>query len=187
MSDSVVTYQAAWANQGGTQVHPAYWMPFNGKLRWDGYIQKQVTIGVPGVAANVIDYTVTYTIPAGEEHSNATFEALTMYLPADFSTFGAIDLRNGEQYAHYITDGPDEQPLPIVFLNGSATYTVGVYSPSPCIDYGRWRFGADNVVKWNAVCRANNPSGTYSFRVFVIVGQYYGVIASMKALYANFH
>ena len=52
--------------------------------------------------------------------------------------------------------------------------------------YGRFRFEAAKVVKWNTVFRLKNPkriqSGSYSFRTFVVVGDLKGVRRDMVRL-----
>ena len=52
--------------------------------------------------------------------------------------------------------------------------------------YGRWRFVAEKVVKWNCVFRITDKNGIrpgeYSFRMFVIVGDLTTVRASLRAL-----
>jgi hypothetical protein len=51
---------------------------------------------------------------------------------------------------------------------------MGVYSPEPAPGYGRFRFRAERVVKWNCVFRVHDPEGIrpgeYRYRMFVIVG-----------------
>jgi hypothetical protein len=52
--------------------------------------------------------------------------------------------------------------------------------------YGRFRFPAQNVVKWNCVFRVRDPAGvrpgTYSYRVFVAVGSLRNVRDTLAGL-----
>ena len=52
--------------------------------------------------------------------------------------------------------------------------------------YGRFRFEAAKVVKWNTVFRLKNskrvPTGAYSFRTFVVVGNLENVRKDMVLL-----
>jgi hypothetical protein len=140
-------------------------------------IAKHVHIG-HGELAHVIDYDVTFTVPEGEQHSFAQFEALTGYMPAEFRRFWTFDLATDKLKP--LDDGPGEQRHPVVFTTDDGHYAMGIYSPDqPSLGferagYGRFRFAAEKVVKWNCVFRVANldgvPSGDYRFRMFVAVG-----------------
>jgi hypothetical protein len=56
--------------------------------------------------------------------------------------------------------------------------------------YGRFRFTAEKVVKWNCVFRVRAPkglaAGEYSFRCFVLVGSLADVEATLKELHREF-
>jgi hypothetical protein len=56
----------------------------------DHRLSKRVRIGHRG-DPHVIEYNVTFTIPAGEQHTLAQFEAVTGYMPAGFSRFWRYD------------------------------------------------------------------------------------------------
>jgi hypothetical protein len=138
----------------------------------------------------VISYDVTFTIPSGEKHGEATFEALTGYMPPAFTNFFQYD-RAAERLLP-LTDGPGEIGSPIVFATADGSHAMGIYAPPQPAPgtrgptYGRWRFVREHVVKWNCVFRLRNRNGiapgNYAYRMFVIVGDRQTVVASMNAL-----
>lgn len=169
----------------------AYWNPVNGQKRSNIIFEKQVQVGLPGMA-HVIKYDTHFTVPAGEYYSTGQFEVLTGYMPSYFSKFYTYDVRNNAPTVVALSDGPGEQNLPIIFATSDGGWAMGIYSPGtpqptyPGAGYGRWRHTADNVVKWNNVYRLNGISpGTYSFTSYVFVGSLDNVIVSMQQLYAT--
>ena len=126
----------------------------------------------------MIEYQVTFTVPPDERHNYAQFKALTGYMPAEFSEFWKYDVST--QKLARLDDGPGEQALPVIFATASGSHAMGVYSPdqpSPGYEqagYGRFRFAAEKVVKWNCVFRIRDAHGIkpgeYPFRLFVAVG-----------------
>ena len=167
------TQMAFWLPGETSQGHPAKnKTPLSNHL-----LTKRVQIGIEGFP-NVIQYDVTFSTPIGEFHRYAQFEALTGYQPARFSQFWTCDPRTG-QLAE-LSDGPGEQALPIVFSTHDENFAMGIYSPDQPSSgfehagYGRFRFPAQRVVKWNCVFRTRNaegvPAGDYSYRMYVIVG-----------------
>lgn len=165
----------------------------NEKVLSNHRLAKQVQIGYQQWE-NVIDYRVTFTVPAGEKHNYAQFEALTGYMPAEFNQFWVFDAKSGELKP--IDDGPGEQNRPVVLCTKDGEYAMGVFSPaqpSPGFEhagYGRFRFIAAKVVKWNCVFRLRNEHGIkpgdYSFQVFAIVGNREDVRKTLVALTAAF-
>ena len=152
-------------------------------------LRKDVRIGLPDLP-HVIDYRVVFTVPAGERHTQAVFEALTGYMPPEFSRFLAFDPQ--ARRAVPLDDGPGEQRWPVIFTLPSGSHAMGIVSPerlgpgwSPP-GYGRFRFERERVVKWNCVFRLHAPtgvpSGEYPFRMFVIVGTLDDVTRSMARL-----
>ena len=73
---------------------------------------------------------------------------------------------------------------------------MGIYAPpQPAKNmtgptYGRYRFRAEKVVKWNCVFRMSDETGLkageYPFRMFVIVGDVPTVRDSLRALDREF-
>ncbi len=169
--------------------HPAK----NTTLLSNHLLTKRVTIGYRDLP-QVIQYDVTFSVPIGESHTYAQFEAVTGYMPAEFSRFWKYNASTNELEA--LTDGPGEQAWPVVLATESGSHAMGVFSPdqpSPGYQnagYGRWRFAAEKVTKWNCVFRLRNPSGIapgeHSFRNFVIVGNLQTVVDSLKTLHAEF-
>jgi hypothetical protein len=155
-------------------------------------VAKRVRIGFEKLA-NVIDYRVTYTMPAGEQHRYAQFEALTGYMPAAFGKFHKFVPATGK--LEPLDDGPGEQAFPLVFSTEDGAYAMGIFSPDqPSADYaqagyGRFRFAAEKVVKWNCVFRVREPAGIdageYAYRMFVAVGTLDDVRNALAALVAQ--
>lgn len=134
-------------------------------------LSKSVTIGALGME-NVLAYDVTFFVPPGEPHRYAQFEALTGYMPAEFSEFFVVNLANGKRLP--LSDGPGEQALPIIFSTADGAHAMGCFTREPNPGYGRFRFRREKVVKWNIVFRKTDkreiPAGDYTYRMFVIVG-----------------
>jgi hypothetical protein len=63
---------------------------------------------------------------------------------------------------------------------------MGVVSPDPGPGYGRFKFSAEKVVKWNCVFRVTKnegiPPGDYRYRAYLPVGTLEEVTASMRRL-----
>jgi hypothetical protein len=100
-----------------------------------------------------------------------------------------------------LSDGPGEQSRPVILATEDGKYAMGVYSlpwnslETPDIrvsgpGYGRFRFEAEKVVKWNSVFRLKSdndlPATDYSFRNFVIVGTRDMVRGSLLKLFSEF-
>ncbi len=155
-------------------------------------LKKKVTIGVAGLP-QVIEYTATFTVPAAERHTFAQFEAVTGYMPAEFSQFLAYDV--GRKELVPLSDGPGEQNRPVVLATGDGRFAMGVWSPdqpSPGYEaagYGRFRFRAEKVVKWNCVFRIRDQAGIkpgdYTFRSLILVGTQQDVEQALRRLTAN--
>jgi hypothetical protein len=184
------TQMAFWLAPGEASAgHPAK----NTQILSDHLLTKRVGIGYRGLP-HVIQYHVTFSVPIGEYHTFAQFEAVTGYMPTAFSTFWKFDPRVSKLEA--LSHGPGEQAHPVVFSTETGSHAMGVYSPDqPSPDYehagyGRFRFAEQNVVKWNCVFRVRNPDGIkaghYTFRTFVVVGDLPVVTQSLGALYQEF-
>ena len=157
-------------------------------------LTKRVQIGYQNLP-HVIQYDVTFSMPIGERHQYAQFEAVTGYMPAEFRKFWRYNPKSDEMEP--LTDGPGEQPQPVVLSTEDGSYAMGVFSPDQPSEgfenagYGRFRFPAQKVVKWNCVLRIRDtqgvPPGEYSFRTFVLVGDLPMVTDSMRALHRKFN
>lgn len=169
--------------------HPAR----NDKVLSGHLLTKRVHIGHKSLP-HALEYEVAFTVPAGEGHTFAQFEALTGYLPPEFSRFQRFNPRTGKLEA--LDDGPGEQAMPLVFATDKGDYAMGVFSPEQPssgfekLGYGRWKFKSEKVVKWNCVFRVRDPkglaAGQYSYRVFVAVGTLDDVTTTLAALEDEF-
>ena len=150
----------------------------NTTIRSNHLLTKRVTIGYRQMP-HVIHYAVTFHVPPGERHQVAVFEALTGYMPAHFSEFWKYNPVSTR--LEPLSDGPGEQASPVVLATQDRNFAMGcltVEKQRPdlkSIGYGRFRFPAAKVVKWNCVFRMHNPSGgiqagKHSFEVLVLVG-----------------
>jgi hypothetical protein len=157
-------------------------------------LDKKVTIGFNGLQ-NVIEYLVTFHVT--DNHSSAAFEAVTGYMPPEFSSFWIFDpatvtLTSGNSIMHALYDFHYfQQTLPVILSTGDQQYAMGIYSPDLPIagytnPYGYFNF--PGTTKWTAVYeQGNTPAGSYSFRNYVVVGTLQEVQDGMTALYKNFH
>lgn len=156
-------------------------------------LTKRVMIGYEDLP-HVIQYDVTFSVPIGERHSYAQFEAVTGYMPAEFGKFWKFIPDSGKLES--LSDGPGEQAYPVVLSTKSGAHAMGVFSPDQPsagyqeAGYGRFRFTAQKVVKWNCVFRIRDKEGVepgeYSFRTFVIVGDLETVARSLRVLHHTF-
>ena len=156
-------------------------------------LSKKVKIGYKDLP-NVISYDVTFTLPPGEHHTKAVFEALTGYMPPEFDRFLCLNPKSGA--LEPLPVGSGEQKLPVVLSVPAGTHAMGIYAPPQPASgatgptYGRCRFDWAKVMKWNCVFRTSNgnglPAAGYSFRMFVVVGDLATVCKSLLALQSEF-
>jgi hypothetical protein len=190
----------AEGNELRTVVQPAFWLApgekssgrpaLNDRVLSAHRIAKRVRIG-HGDLPNVIEYEVTFTVPPGEHHTFAQFEAVTGYMPAEFEKFYKFVPDDGGALQS-LDDGPGEQAYPVVLATADGKYAMGVYAPeqpSPGFEqagYGRFRFVAERVTKWNCVFRERRaegiPTGNYAYRAFIAVGTLDDVKTTFHAL-----
>jgi hypothetical protein len=159
----------------------------------DHLLTKRVRIGCMGLP-HAIAYDVSFSLPLGERHERAVFEALTGYMPAEFERFMQFNEQSGE--LEPVSDGPGELPHPVVLSVPNGTHAMGIYAPPQTVrnttgpTYGRFRFHAEKVVKWNCVFRLHDRAGIapgeYSFHMFVLVGNRDDVRDSLRALHRQF-
>lgn len=198
-SSSKLLRLRAYGNELETTTQMAFWLApgeasegqpaLNESVLSDHLVRKRVKIGYRDLP-HVIQYDVVFTVPPGETHKYAQFEALTGYMPAEFGTFWGYDLATGNLLS--LDDGPGEQVLPVVLATTNGSHAMGIYSPdqpSPGFEqagYGRFRFTEEKVVKWNCVFRARDEGGIkpgeHAFRLFVVVGSLDDVRESLAAL-----
>jgi hypothetical protein len=178
---------AFWLSPEGKSLgHPAK----NTSELSDHLLTKRVQIGYRDLP-HVIQYDVTFSMPVGEKHTYAQFEAVTGYMPAKFKRFWAFNPATKE--LEQLTDGPGEQPFPVIFSTADRQYAMGILARDPTPPnvtgpgYGRFRFTKEKVVKWNCVYRLHDDkngiaAADYSFRQFVIVGTLEDVKNTMAQL-----
>ena len=152
-------------------------------------VSKRVRIGYEKLAS-VIDYEVTFTVPEGERHTFAQFEAITGYMPPEFSQFWQFIPATGK--LEKLDDGPGEQAFPVVFSTPDGQHAMGIFSPDQPsrtyehAGYGRFRFAAEKVVKWNCVFRVRSAEGIapgdYRFQTFVAIGTLENVRQAIASL-----
>lgn len=119
---------------------------------------------------------------------------MTGYMPPEFERFWKFLPASGK--LEPLDDGPGEQQYPVILANAAGTHAMGVYSPaqpSPGFEtagYGRFRFQAEQVVKWNCVFRQRSEQGIavgdHQFRVFCAIGTLEDVRQSLATLVAKF-
>ncbi len=179
-----------------TTIQMAYWLApgekslghpaLNEKRLSDHLLTKHVQIGYHDFPQAIV-YDVTFTVPAGEHHTFAQFEALTGYMPEEFNRFWTFNPADGQ--LHPLSKGPGEQPRPVVVSTADGRYAMGVitFESSPKPGYGRFTFDEAHVSKWNCVFRIRDPDGIapgdYRYRMFVAVGTLDDVRATLRGLH----
>ena len=153
----------------------------------DYLIAKDVRIGC-GRWKQALDYRVTFTVPTGARHTYAQFEALTGYMPPEFSVFWQFNPSTGK--LEPLTDGPGEISRPVVLATQDGRHAMGIFAPpqphpgTAAPGYGRWRFIQERVVKWNCVFRVRDAAGLrpgdYSYRMLVAFGSAAEVEAMLR-------
>ena len=184
MTSSRLLYLKAAGIELLTVSRPAFWLrpgeqsggkpAINREVVSDHLFSKHVRVGMHQ-NPHALDYRVTFTVPPGERHAFGQFEAVTGYMPAEFGRFWQL-LPAGQLAP--LSDGPGEQPFPVVFSTGDGSHAMGVWAPPHAgadgPGYGRFRFPQVNVVKWNCVFRVRLPgglpTGDQRFRMVVAVG-----------------
>jgi hypothetical protein len=189
---ATVGRMAFWLRPGETSGgHPAV----NTTALSNHLLQKQVRIGLPGLP-HAIRHAVTFTLPADERHTQATFEALTAYMPADFRSFHGL---RQDGRLEPLPDGLGEQSLPVIASTADGRHAMGAWSPDRSqttgrpAAYGRFWFERERVSKWNCVVRERAaaadgdeagrlPPGPYHFLIWVAVGTREQVRATLAEL-----
>lgn len=165
-----------------------YTQALNRTERGNHLLDKRVTIGFAGIE-NAIEYVVTFHVP--EAHTQGgTFEALTGYMPNDFSAFWSFDPSSNSLST--LSDGPGEQSLPVILATRDSNFAMGVYSPELPQNqflgagYGRFRF--PDTTKWNCVFREISVlAKDYTYRCYVVIGTLAEVQRGLSQVYQVFH
>jgi hypothetical protein len=145
---------------------------------------KRVTVGHNDLP-NVIEYLVTLNV--GETHQSMVFEALTGYMPPEFSLF--LTFNPATSQVAPLSAGPGEQPLPVILSTPDRQFAVGVYSTDDKPGYGRFLFNQNpglkgwNTAKWNCVFRtqAIRP-GPVTRHCFLAIGTVEEVRVALQKL-----
>ncbi|HEX7655275.1 MAG TPA: hypothetical protein VF607_17325 [Verrucomicrobiae bacterium] len=193
----------AHGNQLTTLSQPAFWLspgatsggqPARNKtILSPDRLRKMVVIGYQNLP-HAIDYQVTISLAPENHNRQCVMEALTGYMPPEFSRFYTFDPATAKLSP--LTDGPGEQALPVVFATADGKYAMGILAitdpgAAPAgrgPTYGRWRFTDFGVVKWNCVYRLNDTaglSGDYRYHLIVAVGALENVRSTFQALTRN--
>jgi hypothetical protein len=143
----------------------------------DYVLTKNVRIGYERWP-QALDYQVTFTVPTNAMHRAAQFEAVTGYMPPEFDTFWQFNPQTHR--LEPLSAGPGEINHPVVLATADGKQAMGIFAPAQPQPhttgptYGRWRFTAEKVVKWNCVFRVRDAqrlrTGDYSFRMLIPVG-----------------
>jgi hypothetical protein len=151
--------------------------------------KKKVTIGWLGIE-NVIEYNVSYEIPAGFGYEeSATFEILTGYMPPVFNKFATFDIDRDEvkEIDGHNTTG--ENPLPLILATQDLAHSIGIINPQlPEIVEGNKKRGYNyqqydgHVSKFSTVLRRGlvNEKKIYSFKSYLVIGDVNTVINTMR-------
>jgi hypothetical protein len=151
----------------------------------DYLLTKDVTIGFRQWP-QALDYRVTFSVPASARHVFAQFEALTGYMPEEFSRFWEFNPATGKLQP--LGDGPGEIKNPVVLATPDGKFAMGIFAPPQSSRdasgpaFGRWKFDWAHVVKWNCVYRVQYPQGIrdgdYTYRLLVP----FGTLAQVEAM-----
>lgn len=164
-----------------TVTQMAFWKPVAGVKRSNYILKQKVTLGYKGIW-NAIAVDETLYTPENEQPAVLQFEELTMYMPPEFSVFQTLN--RATHVLSPLSDGPGEQPLPIVISTPDAQWASGIWAPNglPGGGYGRWRFA--DCTKWNAVSRTTNPVAgqTYARHLVLAVGSQADVVSTLCGL-----
>lgn len=159
-------------------------------------VEKRVTLGAGG-QAHAIGYEVTFLLADGrpfasEGHTHGVFEALTGYMPAEFSVFEVLPAGSTEPQP--VDDGPGEQSHPLLFSTPDGRYAMGIFAAERMSGlagptFGRFRFPGEKVVKWNCVYRTTSAEPlartSFQFPMTVAVGDRETVVRTMLAVRDN--
>ena len=186
-----------------TRSRLAYWLApgmksggyaaLNRELLSNYVLTKQVSIGRPGMD-HVLDYKVTFTVPADRPHKFLQVEALTGYMPWSFSEELRFDAKTSTLVPLARQNGEIRDP--VVLSMPSGTHAMGIFTPDrplagqPPVGYGRFKFDHAQVVKWNCVFRLKQSEpikpGDYSFQLYVVIGTREDCRRTLEALHREF-
>lgn len=160
-------------------------------------LSKKVRVGV--YDQNVIQYLVSYHL--AESHISAAFEALTGYMPHEFSSFWSYDPQFDALSAISTTPSQSEAPwlvwpsyvgsTPVILSTPDQNYAMGIYVPSYSQPgstgyYATYSYPAvpSGPNKWSVpFSQSSTIPGDYSFAGYVIVGNLNLVKRGMRTVH----
>jgi hypothetical protein len=165
----------------------AYWEPYHGALISNDILSKQITLGVFGIP-NVIEDIVTFTFP--DAHSNASFEALTGYMPSNFTSFWTYNPATKALAAITNPTTIAEEPLPIIVSTPDQKFAMGAFSSDASTthtNYAYWLV-TGNTSKWDCDVQhiGSSTPGMHVFHCYVAIGSLADVEAAIDQLSAHF-
>lgn len=177
---SILLARECEGNRLRAQTQMAYWKPVNGVVISNHILTRDVTIGHPA-GGNIIQYAVAFHNP--ENHSYGQFEALTGYMPPEFS-----DIYKWEDgQIQRIETNVEQWDIPGIMSTADGAYAMGCYTNQHIGIYTGF-VDADVInagcVKWNMVFREQPcPAGDYAYQMYVIVGTLEEVRVTMGDLH----
>ena len=182
VSSSRLLERSVDGNKLHSKTQMAFWNPVNSVALSNHTLTKDVVIGDPS-SAFVIKYTVKFHVP--EDHWYGQFEALTAYMPSEFSAFHLWD--KAIKNIVPTVSNKESWGTPGIVATADGNYAMGCYSPD---EIAIWTAYNDAImqnagcIKWNMVFREKPcPVGDYTFTMYVIVGSLENVRVSMHQLH----
>jgi hypothetical protein len=165
--------------------------PYQEKLSNFG-MHKRVTIETIKVVVNGkekvlpwLDYRITLDVP--DHHTNGEIEAVTGYMPSDFTFHISYDPAHNtsDELVKSKSRGMAMQNLPVILATQDGLNAMGVYAPTSSgqeVSYGDYKFPEDTN-KWNCVFHERSMSpGKYFYRCLIAIGTVDEVKSVMKQL-----
>jgi hypothetical protein len=167
---------------------------FNQTVLSNHRITKRVSVGHKNFE-NVLDYKVTYTVPADEVHYKIAIESLTGYMPGKFSVGYTYNAKT--KTFDLVEKAPNaEIRKPVVLATSDGTSAMGVFTPDkpaagcPPVGYGYWSFEKAKATKWNCVFRLYQKepikAGDYTYQHYVVFGSLEQCRLAMVGLHEEF-
>ncbi|MDE2218459.1 MAG: peptidoglycan-binding protein [Patescibacteria group bacterium] len=164
-------------------------------------LHKKVSIGWNNLP-NVIEYLTQFILPTNEKHTSADFEALTGYMPPEFTNFYSYNPETHQLILTYVSrttkNGLElvkSQDIPPILATSDGKYAMGVYCPD--VEAGSSTYNTSNfnpesslsgTVKWNCFFKKTPvPAGKYDFRAYIALGTLQDVVKSLDDLDKIFH
>ena len=191
-SSSILLQLTALDNVLLTFTNMALWQHYKGLTLNNEYFSKKVAIGYNGLS-NVIEYNVNFQVP--QPHTKATFEALTGYMPTNFTQYYTYH-SDTKSLQHLTSDGAGDigSKNAIITATADGKNAMAALSLSPNAIINSWGdhlfFGNNYTMassgptnKWNIVFYETNiVPKIYSYHMLLIIGTLDEVVSSIKVL-----